>query len=207
MRNQPGNQKLLLGLVGGIGSGKSAVAAMLRECGGHVIDADQLGHEALRQPEIREQVTARWGNDILDETGGVSRRKLAAVVFSNPQERKALEDLVFPWIERRIREEIEKAKQDATVRFVVLDAAILLETGWGKACDVIVFVSVQRETRLQRICQQRGWSQKEVEAREQAQYSLEDKAARAHTVIDNCGDLSQTRKQVEALLQRLRLKT
>jgi dephospho-CoA kinase len=195
--------KLTLGLVGGIGSGKSAVAEIMRESGGHVIDADALGHQALRQPGTRQRVVERWGKSVLDEAGEVSRRKLGAIVFADPQERKELESIVFPWISRRIHEEIARATSDPAVRFAVLDAAILLETGWGKQCDVIVFVDVPRALRLQRVAEQRGWSEKEVAAREAAQFSIEDKAARAHATIDNAGDLADTRKQVQALLQRL----
>jgi dephospho-CoA kinase len=197
--------KLTLGLVGGIGSGKSAVAGIMREFGGQVIDADVFGHEALTQPDIREKVIERWGQTVLDEKGEVSRRKLGGIVFADPAERKALELLVFPWITRRINEEIARANADQAVRFIVLDAAILLETGWGKACDVIVFVDAPDEIRTQRITKRHGWSAKEVEARERAQFSLEDKSARAHTTIDNAGDLTQTRKQVEKLLHRLHL--
>ena len=203
MQNPPVNQKLLLGLVGGIGSGKSAVAGIMRELGGQVIDADKFGHEALRQPDIRTKVVARWGHAVLDESGEVSRRKLGAIVFADPAERKALEGLVFPWITRRINEEVARASADPAARFVVLDAAILLETGWGKTCDVIVFVTVPREIRLRRITQQRGWPIEEVTAREGAQFSMDDKTARAHTTIDNSGGLADTRKQVEALLHRL----
>jgi dephospho-CoA kinase len=197
--------KPVLGLVGGIGSGKSTVAGLLKELGGYVIDADQFGHEALRQPDVRERIFARWGQQVLEEEGEVSRRKLAGIVFADSAERRALQDLVFPWIEGRIREEIERASGDARARFIVLDAAILLETGWGKACDAIVFVAAPRDIRLKRIAAKRGWSEKEVETREQAQFSLDDKAARAQYTIDNAGDLAQTRLQVEALLRHLRL--
>jgi dephospho-CoA kinase len=197
------SSKLLLGLVGGIGSGKSAVAEIMRERGGYVIDADCLGHEALAQPQIREQIVARWGERVRGEDKEIARRKLGALVFADPAERKVLESYVFPYITRRIEEELARANADPAVPFVVLDAAILLETGWGKACDVIVFVSVPRDERLQRIAMTRGWSAKEVEARELAQWSLEDKAARAHAVIDNGGNLEETRRQVLALLTRL----
>jgi len=197
--------KLLLGLVGGIGSGKSAVAKMLEERCAYVIDADQLGHEALKQGDIREQIVARWGKQVQGEGDEIARRKLGAIVFADSAERKVLESYVFPFITRRIQDEVARANADPAVRFVVLDAAILLETGWGKSCDVIVFVSVPQHIRLKRIADQRGWSEKEVNAREAAQWSLEDKAARAHAVIDNSGNLNETRNQVEALLRRLQL--
>jgi dephospho-CoA kinase len=196
--------KLVIGLVGGIGSGKSLVARILGEYGAHVIEADRLGHEALRQPPIREQVVRRWGPAILDDQGEVDRRQLAAIVFADPGERKALEALVFPWIERRIREEIAKAEQNPDTSMAVLDAAILLEAGWRQVCDFVIYVEAPREQRLERLAAQRGWSAKEVEARERAQLSLEEKAARADVVVDNAGDPAQTRKQVEQLVTKLR---
>jgi dephospho-CoA kinase len=196
--------KPVVGLVGGIGSGKSLVARLLGEHGGYVIDADRLGHEALEQPTIRDQVVQRWGAAVLRESGAVDRRKLAAIVFADPAERRALEAMVFPWIERRIREEIAQADRDPQTWLVVLDAAILLETGWSRVCDVVIFVNAPRDQRLHRVAAQRGWTAKEVAAREQAQLSVEEKAARADLVVENSGDLAQTRAQLEPVVAQLR---
>src|SRR6266851_7951856 len=98
--------RLVVGLIGAIGSGKSAVAAAFARHGAEVVSGDVAGHEALRQPEIRKQVVQRWGRDVLDDKGEINRRKLAAIVFNEPAERRALEALVFPWIEQRLRERI-----------------------------------------------------------------------------------------------------
>src|SRR5438105_11373980 len=115
-------RKPVIGLIGGIGSGKSRVSATLSRLGARVINADELGHQALRQPEIRQQIVQRWGSDLLDEQGEIVRRRLGAIVFDNPTERKALESLVHPWIGEAIRSEVARAQQDPAVRFVVLDA-------------------------------------------------------------------------------------
>ena len=207
--NEPGGErrphaKPLLGLIGGIGSGKSVVAGMLAERGGYVIDADKLGHEALRQPEIRDHVAKRWGDKVLNVGGDVDRRSVAEIVFADEPERRALEAIVFPWIEKRIQEEIARAEQDPTMSLIVLDAAILLETGWGRDCDRLIFVNTPQEERLKRLAVARGWMPKEVEQRERAQLSLEEKTAKADVIIDNAGDLSQTRVQVERFVQELR---
>jgi dephospho-CoA kinase len=194
--------KFIIGLVGGIGSGKSRVADEFRKHGAAVISGDTLGHEALRQPEIREQVVARWGREVLDGQGEVDRRKVAKIVFANPSERRALEDMLFPWIERRIREQVGAAQADPAVRLVVLDAAIMMETGWDRVCDRIVFVDTPREARLRRLAEQRGWSTGEVEAREAAQLPLKEKAGRADVVLDNAGPPEHLARQVEALLRR-----
>ena len=102
------------GLVGGIGAGKSLAAALFAERGAKVIDADALGHAALRQPAIRSQVQSRWGAEIMDDKGEVNRRKLGAIVFDSAEERAALQAMVFPWIDRRIREEIAQAEADSS---------------------------------------------------------------------------------------------
>jgi dephospho-CoA kinase len=198
--------KPVVGIIGGIGSGKTHVARLFVQRGGHLIQADLLGHEALRQPPIKEAVVRRWGQDLIGPEGEIDRSRLAAVVFADAQERRHLETLVFPWIERRIREEIARAEEDPRVRFVVLDAAILLETGWGRWCNLIVFVDAPREVRLARLAASRGWTEKEVEAREQAQLPLEVKRAQAHEIIQNHGEAgseSNLAAQVDRIVNRL----
>jgi dephospho-CoA kinase len=199
---QPPSPKPVIGLIGGIGSGKSRVAALLAQRGGRVVSGDAAGHEALRQPGIRAQVVRRWGRDVLDEKGEVNRRRLAAIIFADPAERQALEAMVFPWIKQRLAEQIAAARADPLARFVVLDAAVMLEAGWNEVCDYIVYIHVPRAMRLERLVQQRGWSPKEVEARENAQISLSEKASRADAAVDNSGSLEETARQLDSLLQQ-----
>jgi len=197
--------KPVLGLLGGIGSGKSQVAALLTRHGGRVIQADQLGHQALRQPEIRRRVVERWGADLLDEQGQIVRGRLAAIVFRDPAELQALEEIVHPWIGQAIREEIAHVQTDPAVRFIVLDAAVMLEAGWHAVCQRLVFVDVPRELRLQRLARQRGWSDQQLRDRETAQLPLTEKAARADHVLDNSGTPEQLERQVQELLTRWQL--
>lgn len=193
--------KPVIGLVGGIGSGKTTVAAAFGRHGGKVISGDQLGHEALGQPDVEAVVRRRWGDGVLHPDGSVNRRRLGARVFAEPAELRELEQLVFPWIERRIREEIAAARADPAVAFIVLDAAVMLEAGWNKVCDWLVYIDVPRPQRLQRLRQQRGWSEEEVSARERAQLATTEKAARADFSVDNSGPPEQTARQVDELLQ------
>jgi dephospho-CoA kinase len=192
----------IIGLIGGIGSGKSLVAAELVKHGGVLISGDRLGHEALRQPEIRSQLVARWGEAILDASGEIDRKRVAGIVFANPAERAALEATVHPYIRRRIREEIAKARQHPEVHLIVLDAAIMLEAGWHGVCDHLLFIDSPREIRLERLRQQRGWSAGEVEERENAQMPLAEKRRHADAVIDNAAGPEAVLAQVEHLLQR-----
>lgn len=209
-------EKPILGLLGGIGSGKSAVAAELVKHGGWLINADQLGHEALRQPEISAQVIERFGvigtdahgkavarvaPNILDTQSSIDRKKLGAMVFKDETKLRALEAIVFPYIGRRIREEIDLAKQRDDVRFIVLDAAVMLEAGWSDACDKVIFVDAPRDLRLQRVRQQRGWTEADLRARENLQLPLDEKRRRADAVIDNSTTPPALADQVSAVLQ------
>jgi dephospho-CoA kinase len=189
----------VVGLLGGIGSGKSAVAAELARRGALVLNADELGHEALRQPEVRAAVLARWpaarGPD-----GEIDRRALAKLVFADPAERRALEGLTHPWIKRRVEGEIARAGSAAPL--IVLDAAVMLEAGWNGVCDRLVFVDAPREARLARVAARRGWTARDLEDREAAQLPLTEKRSRADHVIDNSSTLDRLGQQVEDLLHR-----
>lgn len=192
----------IIGIIGGIGSGKSLVAAELIKHGGVLISGDQLGHEALRQPDIKTQLVARWGQGVLDANGEIDRKRVAAIVFADPAERKALEATVHPYIGRRIREEINSARRRADVRLLVLDAAIMLEAGWHGVCDHLLFIDSPREIRLKRLKNQRGWSVHEVEDRENAQMPLSEKRQYADAVIENAEGADAVAAQVRSLLER-----
>jgi dephospho-CoA kinase len=126
---------------------------------------------------------------------------LAAIVFNEPAERKALEALVFPWIEQRLRERIGAARKDPTVPLIILDAAVMLEAGWNEACDRLLFVDAPTPLRLERLAEGRGWTEKEVRNRERAQLPSNDKRIRADAILDNSGTLDELQQRVEELLK------
>jgi dephospho-CoA kinase len=192
---------LVLGLVGGIGAGKSQVAEAFASRGARVISGDALAHAALREPAIKKLVVARWGERLLDDKGEIQRRLLADVVFADAGERRALEAMVHPWIKDRIRAEMEAARADANVKLIVLDAAVMLEAGWHDVCDHLVFIEAPREVRLRRVAEQRGWTLQEVEAREAAQLPLTAKAAHADHTLDNSTSLERLDHQVTDLVR------
>jgi dephospho-CoA kinase len=194
------SRKPVIGLLGGIGSGKSQVAAALARHGARIIAGDQLGQAALRDPDIRARVVSRWGQGVVDESGEIDRRRLAAIVFADPAQRKELEAITHPWIRQRIRSDVEEARNDSRVPLIVLDAAVMLEAGWDDVCDHLVYVDAPREVRLERVARQRGWNEKEVQAREQAQLPLTEKAVRADHVLDNSASLEHLNGQVNDLL-------
>ncbi len=188
-----------IGIVGGIGSGKSTVAQAMLVHAGYRIDADQLGHEALQQPVIKLALVQRWG-DVLDADGNADRRKIGRIVFADAEDLGALEALVFPYIETRIVAETAKGRSQPAVKFLILDAAIMMETGWDRHCDKIVFVDAPREIRIARLKENRGWNEQEVERREAVQMSLEEKKKRVAAVIVNDAGPDKVARQVRDLL-------
>jgi len=189
----------VIGLVGGIGSGKSAVAKGLANRRRiKVINADEIGHRVLKDPHVKQKIADRFGERVVDSLGEVDRSKLARLVFgSNSQAERARRDLnkiVHPEIGRQIQKEIDSAQNLAqedpgSIEGVVLDAAILLETGWGEKCDAIVFVDADESVREQRVSQNRGWTKDERKKREQNQLDLDAKRKASDQIIHNSGEL------------------
>jgi dephospho-CoA kinase len=196
-------QKLVVGVIGSIGSGKSRVAELLARRGGRVISGDQAGHEALAQPELRDRIVQRFGSHVLTPGGDIDRRRLGAIVFADARQRKALEEIVFPWIRENLAGRIADALVDPAVSLIVLDAAVLIEAGWDDRCDRLVYVDAPRQIRLERVARQRGWSAAELAAREQAQLPLDLKAARADFLLTNDGTEDDLLQRVDRVLDQL----
>jgi dephospho-CoA kinase len=168
--------------------------------GGRIVDGDRIGHEVLEQPAVKHGLVARWGPRILKPEGTVNRRAIAGIVFGDPVELRALEELAFPEIGRRAREEIRNARADPLARFVVLDAAVMMEAGWSEDCDRIVYVDAPREIRLARLAARSGWQQDEVAAREATQLPADAKRARSDAVLSNDGTTDVLQDRVDRLL-------
>ncbi|HYO16371.1 MAG TPA: dephospho-CoA kinase [Thermoanaerobaculia bacterium] len=192
-------QNLLVGLTGGLASGKSTVAKWLREAGFTVIDADRLVAELYQpgQPGVTE-VTGLFGSEVLNENGGVDHARLAARVFSDPDARRDLERVVHPLVRRRFHEIAE-----ATEGIVVLEATLLVEAGYGPSFDLIVTVEAPCEVRLQRAIE-RGMAEESARTRLLAQGDGEERRRAAHRILDNSGDVGGLRHQVDELVVELR---
>ncbi|HMO87118.1 MAG TPA: dephospho-CoA kinase [Lacipirellulaceae bacterium] len=182
-----------IGLIGGVASGKPAVAAALAQRGAVAFNADQLAHQVLAEPEVRDALLARWGASILDDQGQVDRSRVADIVFAPgpaaDHERQFLEQWSHPGGRRRIETAIRQLP-DASIPAVVIDAALLIEAGWSGVCSAIVFVDSPRQDRLRR-AQARGWTDEEFSRREAAQMPIEQKRGCATHVIDNSGTLAE----------------
>lgn len=193
----------VLGLVGGVGSGKSSLARRLaKRFGAALIDGDAAGHRALSDPFILEQLRRHFGDQILNPDKSINRSALAQRVFGptseHEQARRALEQWTHPRIRAEIETTIEQARS-AGLPFVLLDAAILLETGWRELCDYIVFVEAIEENRQARAVA-RGWTPEQWRQREAAQLSLQEKRLSADAVVDNNGTLDEAVNELKPLL-------
>ena len=202
----------VIGIVGGIGSGKSSVARWVatRDPNVLLINGDEVGHEVLTLKTVRDAVRQRFGDCVFDAGGQIDRRALGQLVFGPSEEqqiaRSDLERIVHP----RIRETFEKRIAEAAVArkaAVLLDAAVLFEAGWNDLCHAIVFIDVPRIERLGRLRAGRGWDETEVERREASQVSLETKRSRSQFVIDNARSIDEAGRQLEHLLTRIHAQT
>lgn len=184
----------VVGLIGGIGAGKSSMARLLASRGAFVIDADDVGHELLEDPTIRGQVVERFGAGVLedaaasgreDEPRRVNRRSLGAIVFADPAALKDLEAILHPAMRKRFATAIDRVAREGRSPCIVLDAAILLEAGWDDLCDRVIFVDAPRDLRLSRLSASRGWSESVLASRERSQWPAEQKRRRADWVVMN----------------------
>jgi dephospho-CoA kinase len=194
-------RKPVLGLIGGIGAGKTAAGWCLAARGGFVIDCDQLGHAALEVPDVKQRLIERWGERILHPQGLVNRRAIAGIVFGTSTERAWLESVVFPVIGELAKTEVQKAEDDPAIRFVVLDAAVLLEAGWKPMCDKIAYIDAPRELRLQRLANRSKWTTADLAAREAAQWPAERKKQHADVVVVNDGSPEQLQERMDHILK------
>jgi dephospho-CoA kinase len=185
----------VIGLVGGIGSGKSSVARMFCDLGAGLLDGDAAGHETLREPEVVAAIQNRWGKSVLDEKGQVSRAAVAKIVFSSPPDLKFLENLTHPRIAKRLAERAAALEAEGA-KALVLDAAVMRKAGWHKMCDWLLFVDAPRAIRLERVLS-RGWTEAEFAAREEAQGDLEEPKRLADGIIGNPASWGDTARQVE----------
>ncbi|MCY2935988.1 MAG: dephospho-CoA kinase [Planctomycetota bacterium] len=218
-RKAPTRPIRVLGIVGGMGSGKSRIAKMLAVRGATVIDADAVGHALLDQGPVQEALVRKFGTDILgpdlgDGTRQIDRRALGAIVFSNEAARKALEESLHPRMRTTFERVISRLSRQVSPKpgslrlpapIVVLDAALLYEAGWNDLCDMVVFVDAPRKDRIKRVKLQRDWSPDEMDLREASQWPLELKKNQSQLVIRNPDSENETvlEKEVDRIWSRI----
>ena len=204
----------IVGVTGGIASGKSTVSRLLAEKGAFTINLDEIGHELLKRGSpVMDELLEAFGPDILDASGDVSRKKLGAIVFADNVAREQLNAIMHPPIVQRSQSEAHRLVADDADCVVVIDIPLLIEGGRHHLVDVIVVVTTSPENQLQRLLKRsieesRPLSAEEAQARISAQIPLSEKEKLAHFVIDNSGTAEELSHQVDQLWIELhRLKT
>jgi dephospho-CoA kinase len=195
---------IVIGLTGGIASGKSTVARMLSELGAVVIDADKVGHEAFRpHTEAWRKVVAAFGKDILGHNEEIDRGKLAQLVFDDPKALKRLNSIMHPLMREIVRQKIEGLRREGA-EVVVLEATLLIEAKWTDLVDQVWVTITPEPDVVDRLVSQKGFKEQQARARIKSQTPIVQRAKKADVVIENVSDINTLKKRVEGLWQQLR---
>jgi dephospho-CoA kinase len=197
---------LVIGLTGGIASGKSTVAAMFAERGAAVLSADRVGHEiaAPGEPGLAE-IVAAFGTDFLLPDGTLDRPALGRRIFASPRDREALNRITHPRIAKRLLKNIELlANNPPPSSVVVIEAALLIEAGWAGMVDLVVVVTAQPSTQVRRLMARSGLSRREAEARVRSQLPLRARLSHAQFQLDGEASLPETFQAVDTILAKMR---
>lgn len=198
-----GYNKPVLGIVGGIGSGKSFVAQAFGKLGCGIIDSDKVAHEALELPEVKQVLLDWWGSEILTPEGNISRKAIAGRVFGHPAEVAKLNGLIHPKVEEMRQRQMKLWAGQKEIRAVIWDTPLLFEVGLDRLCDYVIFVKVPLDIRLRRVQESRGWNAEELNKREKSQFSLDKKELLADYIVDNSGEVSNTLRQVHKIFSQI----
>ena len=192
----------IIGLTGGVGSGKSVVAGILKELGATTMELDKTGHEVLRRKEIRDRLVSEFGEDILDSRGEIDRSRLGKKVFSNRDALATLNSIVHPAIDATVIEKLREYDQQG-VKVVILEAAAMLEAGRDWQVDEVWVTVVSEKTVLERLAEAGRYSREDVKARIASQISNKERIRQAYVVIDNDGTLDELRDKVKIEWEKL----
>ena len=196
---------LIIGITGGMGTGKTTVATMFLPFGARIIDADKIAHSVMKpQSDTWRKLLAVFGKEISDENGTINPKKLSEIVFrKEPQKLEQLNSIVHPVVEDIILKRIRNAKQNG-IDTVVIDAPLLIEAGLQTIVDKVIVVTTGNKTQEERNRSQHKLSLEEIRARISSQLSLSEKEKRADYIIDNGGSLENTRKQVKEIWEGIK---
>jgi dephospho-CoA kinase len=187
----------VIGIAGGVGSGKSTVARMFGDLGCVVLDSDVAAKATLDRPEVVATIRGWWGDGVVTADGGADRKRIADIVFADVAQRARLEGLIHPLLKRDRGEAIRAARARGAAG-VVVDAPLLFEAGVDAECDEVVFVECPDEVRLARVAASRGWTREELTRREAAQWPLTRKRAACRFSVENAGDDEASRARLRA---------
>jgi len=192
----------VIGLTGGIGSGKSTVSHFLAELGAVILDADEVGHDALKDTGIRQEIISAFGKQILAQNGEVDRKKLGEIVFGNPESLMKLNQIMHPRMYDIVKAQLEEYQQQG-VDVVVLEASLLIEASWTSLADEVWVTIASEDTVLKRL-KERGLPEAKSLARIRSQILNKERVKFADVVIDNDCSLDELKMKIDKLWQRLK---
>ena len=187
--------KPIIGIMGGIGSGKSSVAAEFVKLGCKAIDADIIAHELLGGKTIKEKIVVSFGRDVLDSKGNIDRKRLGEIVFSDVDKLSLLNGIIHPLVMKRVEELIEQYNRQNQIKAIVLDMPLLVEIGWAGRCDKLIFVDCEQKIRAER-AKKKDFGKNQIKIRENFQISLDNKVSLADNMIENNSDFSALVRQI-----------
>lgn len=194
---------MVIGITGGIASGKSTISSILKELGAFIIDVDIIARGVVQKDEkAYNEIVQYFGCDILLPSGEINRKKLGNIVFSNPDELKVLNSITHPEIINRVAKKVEELKTNE-VKVIVIDAAILIEMGLSTYCDSIWLVYVDKEIQLNRLMERDRFVYLDALNRIKSQYSNENKAQFADVIINNNKPLEEVKREVKKLWNKI----
>lgn len=195
---------MVIGLTGGIASGKSTVSGMLSDLGAKIIDADKIAREIVNPGMAAlKKIVENFGSEILNLDGTLDRKALGNKVFSDPGKLRLLNEITHPEIRRIVEERISQIRERCSGIIIVIDAAVLIESGMSDLVDEIWIVYVDQDTQIKRLIKRNSMEPEEAEMRIKSQMSFCEKVKYSHRIIDNSKDVEHTKKQVEALWRHL----
>ena len=190
----------IVGLTGGISSGKSTVSSYLKQLKIPVIDADEVARKVVEpNSQGAREIRKTFGSDVFEEDGSLNRQKLGSLIFSNAENRQKLDDLLQPLIKIMILDEIEEYRQKGE-NMIVLDLPLLFEKQYEELCEDIIVVYIPKELQLERLMKRNQYTKQEALSRIDSQLSIEEKRKRATVLLDNQGTIQQLYQQVEQWL-------
>ena len=194
---------LVVGLTGGIASGKSTVSRMFADQGIPVICADELARDAVRPgSDALQEIRSTFGEDVLDEHGGLDRAAMARLVFQNAAKRKLLESIIHPRVAEEQQRRLRRLELEGH-RIAIIDVPLLYESGWEKAFDLVIVVYVPAEVQEHRLMARDTISREDARSRLDAQMPIEKKKKLADRVVDNTGGMKHTLDQVKSIMEEL----
>lgn len=192
----------IIGITGGIGAGKSTVLSILeQEYGAYCVEADKVAHKLMEPGEaVYQKIVEVFSTEVLDQQKQIHRGRMSVLVFQHPEKREQLNQIVHPAVKQYIRKDIERCRKEGTVAIYVLEAALLIEDGYKQICDEIWYVFAEEEQRIKRLMESRDYSREKCIQILNSQSTEEFYRENCNRIIQNHGDIENTKKQVEQFL-------